>query len=199
MEPRPAGRFLPLSARTEASLRALCERYAARLAAADDDELEQVCRAAAHRRDALLEYRVAVPAASVGDAAAQLRRVVQGGALRPVAAKGQRVAFLFAGDGSGYAGMARELAAREPGFARVLARCGDGEDVALYAVQCGLVELWRAWGVEPDVVLGHAVGEYAAAYCAGVFTLGGRAEARAGAGAASWRRSRPPGRCCDCR
>ena len=42
---------------------------------------------------------------------------------------------------------------------------------ALFAVQAGLVALWRSWGIVPDVVLGHSVGEFAAAYCAGVYTL----------------------------
>src|SRR5262249_39173199 len=42
---------------------------------------------------------------------------------------------------------------------------------ALFAVQAGLIALWRSWGIVPDVVLGHSVGEFAAAYCAGVYTL----------------------------
>jgi acyl transferase domain-containing protein len=42
---------------------------------------------------------------------------------------------------------------------------------ALFAVQAGLIALWRSWGVVPDVVLGHSVGEFAAAYCARVYTL----------------------------
>src|SRR5262249_11382425 len=37
--------------------------------------------------------------------------------------------------------------------------------------QAGLIALWRSWGIVPDVVLGHSVGEFAAAYCAGVYTL----------------------------
>src|SRR3954466_11708820 len=42
---------------------------------------------------------------------------------------------------------------------------------ALFAVQAALVELWRSWGIVADAVLGHSVGEFAAAYCAGAYSL----------------------------
>ncbi|MFZ1175413.1 MAG: type I polyketide synthase, partial [Mycobacterium sp.] len=42
---------------------------------------------------------------------------------------------------------------------------------ALFAVEMGLARLWQSWGVAPDVVLGHSVGQYAAACTAGVFSL----------------------------
>lgn len=42
---------------------------------------------------------------------------------------------------------------------------------ALFAIEYALSELWRSWGIEPTVVMGHSVGEYAAACIAGVFSL----------------------------
>ena len=56
----------------------------------------------------------------------------------------------------------------------------DGQDTlrqtgyaqpALFAVEMGLARLWQSWGFEPDVVLGHSVGQYSAACIAGVFSL----------------------------
>ncbi|MGW4544064.1 type I polyketide synthase, partial [Streptomyces chartreusis] len=54
--------------------------------------------------------------------------------------------------------------------AELLDRTGYAQ-AALFAVQVSLVELLRSWGTEPDCVVGHSVGEFAAAYAAGVFEL----------------------------
>ncbi|MFN0155857.1 MAG: SDR family NAD(P)-dependent oxidoreductase, partial [Gaiella sp.] len=115
------------------------------------------------------------------------------------AAAGSRLAFLFTGQGAQYPGMARRLYDSQPLVREVLDRCdatlrpylpesllgvmfGEGEKAhlvdetqytqpALFAVEYALASLWRSWGLEPDVVMGHSVGEYAAACVAGAFDL----------------------------
>jgi acyl transferase domain-containing protein/acyl carrier protein len=105
--------------------------------------------------------------------------------------------FVFPGQGSQWLGMARELLAVEPAFAAVIAR-GDeaicretGWSVrmlldantdwetagiekiqpTLFAVQVALAELWASWGVKPAMLVGHSMGEVAAAHIAGALSL----------------------------
>jgi acyl transferase domain-containing protein len=92
------------------------------------------------------------------------------------------VVFMFPGQGAQYAGMGTELYEHEPVFRReldaardALVRAGlpqlDEEQAALFAFEYALARLWLSWGVRPETMIGHSIGEYAAAAIAGVFSL----------------------------
>ncbi len=109
-----------------------------------------------------------------------------------------RIAFVMSGQGPQWWGMGRELMRDEPVFREVVERCdaamrpwasfslieelGRDEpdsqmhrtEVAqpcIFAMQMGLTALWKSWGVEPAAIVGHSVGEVAAACAAGVLSL----------------------------
>ena len=47
----------------------------------------------------------------------------------------------------------------------------ESSDLCSFALQAGLAQLWRSWGIEPDIVLGFGVGQYSAACTAGVISF----------------------------
>ena len=106
--------------------------------------------------------------------------------------------FVFTGQGAQWWGMGRALLGKEPVFRAMIERIDamlrhlaswslleemtrdeadsniDRTDIAqpaIFALQVALAELWQSWGIKPSKVIGHSVGEVAAAYCAGVYSL----------------------------
>ncbi|MFD2765824.1 type I polyketide synthase [Micromonospora eburnea] len=140
-------------------------------------------------------HRAALVAGSAAEAVSGLSTensdaVVSGDASR------RDVAFLFPGQGSQHVGMAHDLYEQEPHFADVLDetlhlfsaagvdvgevwRTGGDAELAdttaaqplLFAVEYALAQLWRSWGIVPDRLLGHSIGELTAAAVADVVRL----------------------------
>ncbi|MDB1089130.1 type I polyketide synthase [Streptomyces sp. ACA25] len=180
---------VPLSARTETGLRLQADRLAAALTADPALTPLDVAYSAATGR-ARFERGATVVAGTRAELLAGLA------ALGPATEQGTgRTAFLLTGQGAQRAGTGEELAAAYPVFADAYAEvCAEFDaqldrplrevvvsdeglddtayaQPALFALEVALARLLETWGVVPDFLLGHSVGELAAAHLAGVWSL----------------------------
>ena len=189
--------LVPLSATTPQALGEMARNLSGFLADTEHAPKWEdiVCTLATKREH--FPYRCAFVCDSVSSLAAQLNSYAE---RKPVtqSTTSARLAFVFSGQGAQWIGMGQELFRREPVFRQTLEECdriyrretgrylldeitdqGDKSRLhmtetaqpALCAIQIGLVTLLRHWGIVPDAVVGHSMGEVAAAYCAGVFSL----------------------------
>ncbi len=146
------------------------------------------------------DHRAGVVFHDVGSLREGLKAAAEPARADGARTRATRVAFAYTGQGSQWTGMGRTLYETEPAARAVMDRCeavfreergaslldvmfgrdgteqgdlGDTawEQPALYALECALTALWASVGVRPAVVVGHSVGEIAAAQAAGVFSL----------------------------
>ncbi|MFJ9354217.1 SDR family NAD(P)-dependent oxidoreductase [Streptomyces mirabilis] len=205
----PGATLFPLSARSLPALRGQAARLLEALDAQPRPTLPEVAATLAHHRTHF-EHRAVVRATDRDGLLTALRALAEGptdtdtgtgtdtvvGPQQTVPTG--KVAFVFPGQGSQWAGMARDLLDRDPVFADELDRCDaalrpfttwsvaavlrgaegapplDRVDVVqpvLFAVMVSLAAVWRARGVQPDAVVGHSQGEVAAACVAGALSL----------------------------
>ncbi|QRK07700.1 SDR family NAD(P)-dependent oxidoreductase [Archangium violaceum] len=193
--------LLPLSAQTPEALAQAARSLLARLEASplslhDVSYSASVHRSHLNHRLALLAR---TPTEARDGLTAFLRGEVRPGlsVTRHVDGRHQPVVFVFPGQGSQWLGMGRRLMAEEPAFRSALEQCDaalrrfvdwslmellssdnaawmeriDQVQPALFSLQVALARLWRAWGVVPDMVVGHSMGEVAAAHVAGALDL----------------------------
>ena len=190
---------IPITGRTPAAVRALARSYADALTGESAARVEDVAHTASAARAQLKWARGAVVAPDAASAAALLRRIAdgQGVVTQPGNDARPRVAFLFTGQGAQFTGMGRDLYQTSAVVRDAMDACGAvierelrvslpeilwGErstellgdtrygQPAIIAMELALAALWRSWGVEPTVVAGHSLGEFAAAACAGVIS-----------------------------
>jgi amino acid adenylation domain-containing protein/non-ribosomal peptide synthase protein (TIGR01720 family) len=184
--------LLPLSAKDGTVLRDMADRYRKCLSECSDIDLKNFCYTAAVGRTHF-KHRLAVTGKNKDDLIKRLSEV-----FHIVTPDNAGIVFLFTGQGAQYPGMAKKLYDNEPVFAKALNHCDEtlkehgvslinllygaesSVDIVnqtantqplLFAIEYALSELWRSWGIKPATVIGHSIGEYAAACIAGVFSL----------------------------
>jgi phthiocerol/phenolphthiocerol synthesis type-I polyketide synthase E len=190
--------LLVLSARTEAALEKATANLADYLEGQPDAALSDVAWTLQVGRQAFAHRRTLVAQDSSG-AVQALRRPRQAPVLTGAHRGGARpIAFLFSGQGSQHAGMGAALYDSEPQYRASMGHCAallephlgldirkivfanDGDPLvnetryaqpALFCTEYALAKLWMHWGVSPQVMVGHSIGEYVAAHLAGVFSL----------------------------
>ena len=119
-------------------------------------------------------------------------------AFTPRREQSPRIGFIMSGQGPQWWGMGRDLMQNEPVFRETVERCdaalrpwasfslleelGRAEEMSkmskteigqpsIFAMQVALAALWKSWGVQPSAIVGHSVGEIAAACVAGIFSI----------------------------
>jgi acyl transferase domain-containing protein len=195
--PTRPSQLLVVSAKSQTAMEAATQQLGDRLAAHPEFALDDVAYTLQVGRHHFA-HRRAVVASEVEGAVSALR--TGGGTPAGPVESDASIVFMFPGGGAQYTGMGAELYRTEPAFAGVVDRCAEllqpslGMDIrqtlypddaatrlpfedpllalpALFAVECALAELWKAWGVAPDALIGHSLGEYAAACVAGSLPL----------------------------
>jgi 6-methylsalicylic acid synthase len=192
-------RVFALSAASPAALRERAKALADAVSAAGDELSMAALADTLARRRAHLGHRAGIVAAGQGELVDRLRALAEGvpaaGVVMaaPKQAHTPGLVWVFSGHGSQWGGMGRDMIATEPVFAQVIDDLApvfaeemgfnpreaiasgdfaslDRAQAMLFAVQIALAEVWRSRGVTPDLVIGHSVGEIAAATAAGVLT-----------------------------
>ncbi len=187
-------RLLPLSGKSDEALRDLARQYLKRDFASEDEALLADMAWTAGVGRSHFPHRAGIvfsDGASLRESLNALAEI----STRPAPQTPSKIAFVYTGQGSQWVGMGEHLYHTEPVVRAVLDQCdavlreargtslldvmfGRAGDLsaqewtqpAIFAIECALTALWKSVGITPSVVLGHSLGELAAAQAAGVFS-----------------------------
>ncbi|XP_073695047.1 uncharacterized protein fasn2 [Garra rufa] len=191
-------RYFVVSAASETSLKHIIEDTAEEISAGKISDLQSLLYTSACRRSHLKhKYRRVFQTSSLADLQEKLTAAVE---KKFVPSKtDSKLVFVFCGNGVTYQGMCKQLLKQEPVFREEIVRIetllqsyrhlnliemleseseksqelSDPKIVQplLFAIQVAVVKLLKHWGISPDAVLGHSIGEVAAAHCSGLLSL----------------------------
>ncbi|MEQ8971993.1 MAG: type I polyketide synthase [Coleofasciculus sp. C1-SOL-03] len=187
---------LPLSAHSPEAVKSLAQSYQTLLATPDlDPTFGQNCCYTASVRRTHQEYRMAFMVHPEHDQLGMMAEIASGHKPRH---RPPKLAFVFSGQGPQWWAMGRELLKSEPMVREVIEECDalirshthwsllkelqanacesrlhetEIAQPAIFALQVALARLWLSWGIEPNAVVGHSLGEVAAAHIAGILSL----------------------------
>jgi acyl transferase domain-containing protein/thioesterase domain-containing protein len=192
--------YLPLSARSAKALQAYSRKYISLLKENDDTNLRKICYNTTYQKPDF-EYKKLFSGADKQELIAQLEEFEKSTNLNMKAApanKDAKVVFVFPGQGAQWFSMGKELYSKNDVFKATIDEIDEAfkkyadwslideihADEAnsqlnkinviqpyLFAMQVALSKQWMANGVQPDSVVGHSMGEVAAAYIAGALSL----------------------------
>ncbi|MEL7001264.1 MAG: alpha/beta fold hydrolase [Bacteroidota bacterium] len=192
--------YLPVSARSEQAMREYIARYRNHLSQNINGKLNyfyDTCISAAVSKPNF-EYRTIFSGVNKQEMISQMEDFLKSDErISPIKeSKGAKTVFVFPGQGSQWIGMGKELYQQHEVFKNAMDRCDrvfhqytswslldklyahenglesiNTIQPAICAIQISLAALWQSWGIEPDAVVGHSMGEVAAAYVSGSISL----------------------------
>ncbi|XP_056097645.1 uncharacterized protein fasn2 isoform X2 [Rhinichthys klamathensis goyatoka] len=190
--------YFVVSAASEKSMKNIIEDMAEQISAGKISDLQSLLYTSACRRSHVKhKYRKVFQTSSLADLQEKLTAAVD---KKFVPSKiDSKLVFVFCGNGVTYQGMCKQLLKQEPVFREEILKietllqsyrslnliqmleCESEKSTEpsdpkivqplLFAIQVAVVKLLKHWGISPDAVLGHSIGEVAAAHCSGLLSL----------------------------
>ncbi|NMM48996.1 type I polyketide synthase [Marinigracilibium pacificum] len=192
------GVMLRIHGHTKTAIKENASMYLKEIEASSEEKIQMIC-AASLLKNYPVEFSKNIAANNKSELIDKLTSIIEN-EIKPIPAnknlKG-KVCFIFPGQGSQWVGMGKDLMKSSDVFRNALEEISESLseyvdwnllevlnatdnsyleriDIiqpALFAIEIALAKLWESWGIKPDAIIGHSMGECAAAYIAGALDL----------------------------